>query len=1128
MDKQLNYNDQTSSPFQESLKQSINESIGEQIMRQSSCIMDQQRKQMALSKFNDKNKEYTQQKQDQLSDENNSDYKNINKKQSKQPNSIYQQVYDKRQKVSSIKVSVLIHQFVQKIKLFAPSILFKKICENQFYQIGDLSSDYQFYQQNQKQKYELTFLLRQFINLFLRFVNSDILVMIPSQTKRICILLFNIIFLLFLLILTPLALSFNLDINICSLCSLYLLLNLLIQTNLAYFKGGELVNQRKLIVKKCFSQFSSWVDVNLLLITLIACFYQELDYLSILIILKFNDIIYYYDKVVELFEINQKYQHYAVFLRIVIMILLLAHISGCIFILIGQQSKQNQSWLTKFQNQGDVDIYVASIFWSIITMITIGYGDIVPQSTNERVYVICVAFVSCGVFAYSINTIGETVREKKRNEEEYNKKIVQLQLFMKQRSIRRELRDQIFRHYSFLLKQKSSSDQTGLQIISQMPQSIKQTVQIELYYTFIKNQHYFSQTFDSKFLYNLCSLVKEIQLGAGMEVDETVFPSKESFNESLLFVIQGDVGFSFSHKITSGLYSAQTYKKGEVINLELFVTGQQPSIAPKLKTYSATNLAYLERSSFLQLLNDFPEEKEKFFLSQDKVCFSKIKNILNLSCKSCGKIYHYSQECPFIHKIMNKDSIIYKTNISSFQERDANYKRQRSKDFSAFKYLMIELSPDYNTQAKEQSTNKLITQIGGATIQLEQSIANQIGIQTGNIIKTQPQLNELLSNQLISSQKNGFNQNSICYQDVTSLLQPYSVSDVNIQISHIKPSLQSSKRIEIFQKNKQRLNSLNQRTLGSQGLIQPQSDLVFNSQNCKQKQQNQEIEVNYDSSIDTSEVQLQQPMHINNLMPFNQYFHEEDLFSIQSLPSSIDHQLINQKSNATQNMNQNQKLPTRHITYVQKIPQSPYKQSAYDEAKCFFGETQSQNFSSFSNQYISQKNTEEVKNNEINTMGRIQSDLSVSINPESLKQSISKKNLQNPTSMGFKQNSFKTLMTGGILKQIENRQENSMKKQSFLANQNYQQYSNFYQILDEKCFEVDAQKNYLIYFAQYNYEIVIKKYNLKNMKNQKKPFLKARAFSFNKKDQISKQQQVRPSFIQRSTFREKELSILNK
>ncbi|EAS06895.2 hypothetical protein TTHERM_00726140 (macronuclear) [Tetrahymena thermophila SB210] len=146
VEKQLNQNDQTLSPLQESAKQSMVESIGEQRMRESSFIIDQQKKQKTLSKFNNMNK---QQNQDSLSDKKNSDDKTINKKTLKQTNYIQQQSNDKRQKVSSIKVSVQIHQFIQKIKLFASSVLFKKIYEYQFYQIGDLSSDYQFYQQNQ-------------------------------------------------------------------------------------------------------------------------------------------------------------------------------------------------------------------------------------------------------------------------------------------------------------------------------------------------------------------------------------------------------------------------------------------------------------------------------------------------------------------------------------------------------------------------------------------------------------------------------------------------------------------------------------------------------------------------------------------------------------------------------------------------------------------------------------------------------------------------------------------------------------------------------------------------------------------------------------------------------------------
>lgn len=46
------------------------------------------------------------------------------------------------------------------------------------------------------------------------------------------------------------------------------------------------------------------------------------------------------------------------------------------------------------------------MYFSFITMITVGFGDIVPVSDEEKVYVIFMTVVSCGVFAYTVNVIG--------------------------------------------------------------------------------------------------------------------------------------------------------------------------------------------------------------------------------------------------------------------------------------------------------------------------------------------------------------------------------------------------------------------------------------------------------------------------------------------------------------------------------------------------------------------------------------------------------------------------------------------------------------------------------------------------------------------------------------------------
>lgn len=41
-----------------------------------------------------------------------------------------------------------------------------------------------------------------------------------------------------------------------------------------------------------------------------------------------------------------------------------------------------------------------------MTMITVGYGDIIPTNDLERLCANVTMYVACGVFAFSINSIG--------------------------------------------------------------------------------------------------------------------------------------------------------------------------------------------------------------------------------------------------------------------------------------------------------------------------------------------------------------------------------------------------------------------------------------------------------------------------------------------------------------------------------------------------------------------------------------------------------------------------------------------------------------------------------------------------------------------------------------------------
>ena len=91
------------------------------------------------------------------------------------------------------------------------------------------------------------------------------------------------------------------------------------------------------------------------------------------------------------------------------------HIVACMFQYLAiyeiQYLDQTTSWMIQYgvAEASWLYKYLSALHFSVTTMVTVGYGDITPKTIYETAFVILAMIVSCGIFAYTFNSVGSII-----------------------------------------------------------------------------------------------------------------------------------------------------------------------------------------------------------------------------------------------------------------------------------------------------------------------------------------------------------------------------------------------------------------------------------------------------------------------------------------------------------------------------------------------------------------------------------------------------------------------------------------------------------------------------------------------------------------------------------------------
>ncbi|KAK3281675.1 hypothetical protein CYMTET_10547 [Cymbomonas tetramitiformis] len=123
--------------------------------------------------------------------------------------------------------------------------------------------------------------------------------------------------------------------------------------------------------------------------------------------------------------------------------LTISHWIACLFGVIGQLQTSQITWMDQYfcddpeaddcNPRDDIDagkIYVVALYWAVMTLTTIGFGDVTVQNTSERLLLVVVMLVGAFQYGYIIGALGGLLSTRDERKNRYIQTMQELNSFM--------------------------------------------------------------------------------------------------------------------------------------------------------------------------------------------------------------------------------------------------------------------------------------------------------------------------------------------------------------------------------------------------------------------------------------------------------------------------------------------------------------------------------------------------------------------------------------------------------------------------------------------------------------------------------------------------------------------------
>ncbi|EAR93584.2 cation channel family protein (macronuclear) [Tetrahymena thermophila SB210] len=355
--------------------------------------------------------------------------------------------------------------------------------------------------------------------------------------------------------------------------------------------------------------------------------------------------------------------------------------------------------------------YIASFYFMTVTMITVGFGDILPKNDLEMVLSISTMIFASGVFGYCLNQVGAIFNNFFFVDNQIKKKLLEIQKYMSKKNIDSNLQLQIREYLEYYWREQSEmSEEQEQDTIQKLSESLRSKLLFEANKIVLQDSPIFKQNFSKQVIEKTVPLIHQIKYTP----ESNILKRGVQDDQSIYFIENGSVEVVLDAKQKNS-QSIYLLKKGQSFGEYTFFTGL-PRVE-NIRSREFTTVLKISRQDFLMLLSRFPEDAETFCNVRDQIAYLEDYSKINLKCMSCHSLYHHINDCQYLHYIPKKARIIKSyndlINIENLQRqkydrRDVNkdyyFKNSKVINFEVVKQLQMYLEINESIMDSQDET----------------------------------------------------------------------------------------------------------------------------------------------------------------------------------------------------------------------------------------------------------------------------------------------------------------------------------------------------------------------------------------------------------------------------------------